>query len=126
MNNGAPLLCSLVELYPGVLSVTVTIQDPVIMKNDGMGKAGLRKGVFIGGDYGKRREAYRERAEAGFGKLCHSVFHSLDGLEGGVFSQGGALVFRFADGVPESGKGEKTPPWNRVTESETQCDFVIS
>jgi hypothetical protein len=26
-----------------------------------MGKEGLRKGVFISGDYGKRRDAYRER-----------------------------------------------------------------
>jgi len=32
MNNGAPLLCSLVELYPEVLRVTVTIEDPVIKK----------------------------------------------------------------------------------------------
>ena len=85
MNNRAPLLCSLVELYPGVLRVTVTIDDPMIKKSDGMGKAGLRKGVFISGDYGKRREAYRERAEAGFGELYHSVFHSLDGLDSGVF-----------------------------------------
>jgi len=126
MNNRARLLCSLVELYPGVLRVTVTIDDPMIKKSDGMGKAGLRKGVFISGDYGKRREAYRERAEAGFGELYHSVFHSLDGLDSGVFSQGGALVFRFPDGVPESGKGERLRYGNRVTELETQCDFVIS
>ena len=33
----------------------------MIKKSDGMGKEGLRKGVFISGDYGKRREAYRER-----------------------------------------------------------------
>jgi len=61
MNNRARLLCSLVELYPGVLRVTVTIDDPMIKKSDGMGKEGLRKGVFISGDYGKRREAYRKR-----------------------------------------------------------------
>jgi len=30
MKNRAPLLWSLVELYPGVLSVTMTIQDPMI------------------------------------------------------------------------------------------------
>jgi len=33
----------------------------MIKKSDGMGKEGLKKGVFISGDYGKRRDAYRER-----------------------------------------------------------------
>ena len=44
MNNRAPSLCSLVELYPWVLSVTVTIHDPTIEKSDGMGKRGFEEG----------------------------------------------------------------------------------
>jgi hypothetical protein len=50
MKNRAPLLCSLVELYPWGLECDGDDRgsnDQTIKKSDGMGKEGLRKGVFI-------------------------------------------------------------------------------
>jgi len=124
MNNRAPLLCSLVELYPGVLRVTVTIQDPMIKKSDGIGKASLRKGVFISGDCGKRREAYRERERKRASVSSVTAFSTV--------SMGWTVAFSRKEGSGISfpgwctGERERLRYGNRVTELETQCDFVIS
>ena len=101
--------------------------DQMIKKSDGMGKEGLRKGVFISGDYGKRREAYRERERKRASVSSVTAFSTVSMGWRVAFSRKEALwCFVFPDGVPESGKGERLRDGNRVTELETQCDFVIS